>query len=102
MAGVAFFLFPFWAPALNPSAAVGETAGALGAGSGVAALEGRTSLLLFSGAVAMILLAILSEAQHGLTMHTIAMLGALVGLNTALRMIDNLLPLPGGSRPSSC
>ena len=104
LAGVAFFLFPFWAPVLSPSAqpALSAVEG-LGAGSGVsgstAAVEGRTSLLLFSAAVAMILLAILSEAQHGLTMHTIAMLGALVGLNTALRMIDNLLPLPGGFSP---
>ncbi|HMK08068.1 MAG TPA: ECF transporter S component [Anaerolineales bacterium] len=86
LAGVAFFLFPFWAP--------GSASTAIGAGT-----EGRSSLLLFSAAVAMILLAILSEAQQGLTMHTIAMLGALVGLNTALRMIDNLLPLPGGFSP---
>src|SRR3989304_4606849 len=104
LAGVAFFLFPFWAPVLSPSAqhALSAVEG-LGAGSGVsgstAAVEGRTSLLLFSAAGAMLLLAILSEAQHGLTMHTIAMLGALVGLNTALRMIDNLLPLPGGFSP---
>src|SRR3972149_8991381 len=88
LAGVAFFLFPFWAPALSTAE-----------GPGLSGTEGRTSLLLFSAAVAMILLAILSEAQHGLTMHTIAMLGALVGLNTALRMIDNLLPLPGGFSP---
>lgn len=94
--GAAFFLFPFWAPALSPSAALGAGSGGSGA---PAVVEGRTSLLLFSAAVAMILLAILSEAQHGLTTHTIAMLGALVGLNTALRMIDNLLPLPGGFSP---
>lgn len=81
---------------LSPSAALG--AGSV-AGPALSVAEGRTSLLLFSAAVAMILLAILSEAQHGLTTHTIAMLGALVGLNTALRMIDNLLPLPGGFSP---
>jgi energy-coupling factor transport system substrate-specific component len=96
LAGMAFFLFPFWAPALT--SVEGPAIGASTA-SGVSSAEGRTSLLLFSAAVAMILLAILSEAQHGLTMHTIAMLGALVGLNTALRMIDNLLPLPGGFSP---
>ncbi len=88
LAGLGFFLFPFWAPALSPSTS-------LGAGS----VEGRTSLLLFSAAMALVLLAILSEAQHGLTPHTIAMLGALIGLNTALRVIDNLLPLPGGFSP---
>jgi energy-coupling factor transport system substrate-specific component len=81
LAGLLVFLFPFWA---SPSA---EPA------------EARTSLLLFSASVAMILLAILSEAQRGLTVHTIALLGALVGLNTALRVIDNLLPLPGGFSP---
>jgi energy-coupling factor transport system substrate-specific component len=86
LAGAGFFLFPFWAPALSSA-------------EGASPIEARTSLLLFSAAVAMILLAILSEAQHGLTMHAIAMLGALVGLNTALRMIDNLLPLPGGFSP---
>src|SRR3990172_9548604 len=104
LAGVAFFLVPFWAPVLSPSAQPAlNVAEGLGTGSaaglGAGFVEGRTSLLLFSAAVAMILLAILSEAQHGLTMHTIAMLGALVGLNTALRMIDNLLPLPGGFSP---
>jgi len=112
LAGVAFFLVPFWAPVLSPSASLGAGSveglalsavegPALSAveGPALSAVEGRTSLLLFSAAVAMILLAILSEAQHGLTMHTIAMLGALVGLNTALRLIDNLLPLPGGFSP---
>ena len=88
LTGLGFFLFPFWAPALN----AGRT-------SAPAPFEGRTSLLLFSAAVALVLLAILSEAQHGLTPHTIAMLGALIGLNTALRVLDNLLPLPGGFSP---
>jgi len=80
LVGLAFFLVPFWAPVLSST-------------------EGRLSLLLFSAAVAMILLAILSEAQHALTPQTVAMLGALVGLNTALRMVDNLLPIPGGFSP---
>jgi energy-coupling factor transport system substrate-specific component len=100
LAGVAFFLFPFWAPLLSPSTPPALSgASAAVKGPDLSGAEGRTSLLLFSAAVAMILLAILSEAQHGLTMHTIAMLGALVGLNTALRLIDNLLPLPGGFSP---
>ena len=86
--GLGFFLFPFWAPVLSG-----------GRSSPPAEAEGRLSLLLFSAAVALVLLAILSEAQHGLTPHTIAMLGALIGLNTALRVIDNLLPLPGGFSP---
>lgn len=87
LAGVGFFLFPFWAPAVTGRA--GLTAPA----------EARTSLLLFSASMALILLAILTEAQQGLTIHTIAMLGALIGLNTALRVADNLLPLPGGFSP---
>ncbi len=81
VAGLVVLLFPFWA---SPNTEPGAT---------------RTSLFLFSASVAMILLAILSEAQRGLTVHTIALLGALVGLNTALRVIDNLLPLPGGFSP---
>lgn len=87
LTGVGFFLFPFWAPAVTGTS--GLTAPA----------EARTSLLLFSASMALILLAILTEAQQGLTIHTIAMLGALVGLNTALRVADNLLPLPGGFSP---
>jgi energy-coupling factor transport system substrate-specific component len=81
LAGVAAFAYPFWAPGAGDPTQV------------------RPALFLFSGALALILLALLSEAQEGLTAHTVAMLGALVGLNTALRMIDNLVPLPGGFSP---
>lgn len=87
LAGAAFFLFPFWAPSVAGHVTL------------EAAAETRTSLLLFSAAMALILLAILTEAQQGLTIHTIAMLGALIGLNTAIRLADNLLPLPGGFSP---
>ena len=81
LAGAIAFAYPFWAPAtVDPN-------------------HVRPALFLFSGAVALIVLALLSEAQEGLTAHTVAMLGALVGLNTALRMIDNLVPLPGGFSP---
>src|SRR3972149_5482794 len=81
LAGLAAFAYPFWAPAgLDPS-------------------QVRPALFLFSGSLGMILVAMLSEAQEGLTAHTVAMLGALVGLNTALRMVDNLVPLPGGFSP---
>ncbi|HET7011496.1 MAG TPA: ECF transporter S component [Anaerolineales bacterium] len=81
LAGLVAFAYPFWAPAgLDPS-------------------QMRPALFLFSGSLAMILVAMLAEAQEGLTAHTIAMLGALVGLNTALRMMDNLVPLPGGFSP---
>jgi energy-coupling factor transport system substrate-specific component len=81
LAGLAAFSYPFWAPAdLAPD-------------------QARPALVLFSGALGMILISMLAEAQEGLTAHTVAMLGALVGLNTALRMIDNLVPLPGGFSP---
>jgi energy-coupling factor transport system substrate-specific component len=62
-------------------------------------LESRTTLLLFSGSVGLILIAILGEAQTGLTAHTIAMLGTLIGLNTVLRLIETVIPLPGGFSP---
>ena len=81
LAGGLAFAYPFWAPAT------------------VDLNQVRPALFLFSGAVALIVLALLSEAQEGLTAHTVAMLGALVGLNTALRMVDNLVPLPGGFSP---
>jgi energy-coupling factor transport system substrate-specific component len=79
--GLAFFLYPFWAPTLP------------------AASQSRAVLLAFSGAASLVLLALIAEAQHGLTLHTIAILGALVGLNTVLRVIDNIVPLPGGFSP---
>jgi len=81
LVGLAFFLYPFWAPVIP------------------AASQSRAALLLFSGAAGLVLLALIAEAQQGLTLHTIALLGALVGLNTVLRVIDNIVPLPGGFSP---
>lgn len=81
LVGLAFFLYPFWAPTIP------------------AASQSRAALLLFSGAAGLVLLALIAEAQQGLTLHTIAILGALVGLNTVLRVIDNIVPLPGGFSP---
>jgi len=81
LVGFTVFLFPLWAPNLS------ETSGS------------RTALLIFSASVVLILIALISEAQMGLTPHTIAMIGTLVGLNTILRVIDTVLPLPGGFSP---
>jgi energy-coupling factor transport system substrate-specific component len=79
--GVLVFLYPFWAPS-QPS----DT-------------ESRTALLLFSGSIALILIALISEAQTGLTSHTIAMVGTLIGLNAVMRLIETVIPLPGGFSP---
>jgi energy-coupling factor transport system substrate-specific component len=79
--GLAAFLYPFWAPA-HPLAP-----------------QSRAVLLVFSGAAALILLALVAEAQQGLTVHTVAMIGTLVGLNTVVRVIDNVIPMPGGFSP---
>jgi energy-coupling factor transport system substrate-specific component len=79
--GLVVFLFPFWAPDLSASA------------------ENRTALLVFSASVVLILIALISEAQMGLTAQTIAMIGTLVGLNTILRVIETIIPLPGGFSP---
>ncbi|OGO17523.1 MAG: hypothetical protein A2Z14_00965 [Chloroflexi bacterium RBG_16_48_8] len=81
LVGLIVFLFPFWAPDLSVTA------------------ESRTALLIFSASVVLILIALISEAQTGLTPHTIAMIGTLVGLNTILRVIDTVFPLPGGFSP---
>lgn len=81
LAGLAAFLYPFWAPIrVSPS-------------------ETRMLVLVVSGAAGLILMALLGEAQAGLTAHTIAMLGTLVGLNTVLRVLDTIVPLPGGFSP---
>lgn len=81
LAALAVFLYPFWAPD-QPAVA-----------------EARLVTLASSGAAALLLLGLIGEAQAGLTAQTIAMLGTLVGLNTALRVIETLLPLPGGFSP---
>jgi energy-coupling factor transport system substrate-specific component len=81
LAGLAAFLYPFWAP---PHPQVPET---------------RLVFLAFSGAAALILIGLVAEAQAGLSAHTIAMLGTLVGLNTILRVIETVFPLPGGFSP---
>jgi energy-coupling factor transport system substrate-specific component len=81
LAGLAAFLYPFWAPT--------QTGGS----------EARLLVLAFSGAVGLILIGLVGEAQAGLTAHTVAMLGTLVGLNTVMRVIDTVIPLPGGFSP---
>lgn len=81
LAGLAVFVAPFLAP--GP----------------VQGQQARLTLLALSGAAGLLLLALLTEAQQGLTAHTVAMLGALVGLNTALRVVENVIPLPGGFSP---
>lgn len=81
LAGLAAFLYPFWAPIqVSPS-------------------ETRMLVIVASGAAGLVLLALLGEAQAGLTALTVAMLGTLVGLNTVLRVLDTIVPLPGGFSP---
>jgi energy-coupling factor transport system substrate-specific component len=79
--GLGVLLYPFWAPG---------TAGAD---------QSRAALLVLSGALAMILAALLVETQSGLTAHTVALIGTLVGLNAMIRVIETVLPLPGGFSP---
>ncbi len=79
--GLGVLLYPFWAPG----------------GSG--ADQSRAALLVLSGALAMILAALLVEAQSGLTAHTVALIGTLVGLNAMIRVVETVLPLPGGFSP---
>lgn len=79
--GLAAFLFPFWAPAnIDPS-------------------ESRLVLVMLSGAVAAIMFAMVGEAQQGATVFAVAMIGTLVGLNTSLRVIETVIPIPSGFSP---
>ncbi len=79
--GLAAFLFPFWAPAnIDPS-------------------ESRLGLVMLSGAVAAIMFAMVGEAQQGATVFAVAMIGTLVGLNTSLRVIETVIPIPSGFSP---
>jgi energy-coupling factor transport system substrate-specific component len=86
LAALAVFLFPFWAP-------VAQSAGS------ESAEPSRALLLVVTLCVILLLLGLLGEAQAGLTALTVAMLGTLVGLNTALRVAENVVPLPGGFTP---
>jgi energy-coupling factor transport system substrate-specific component len=81
LVGLAALLYPFWAPAQPPLP------------------ETRLVILVFSGGAALVLIGLVGEAQAGLTAHTIAMLGTLVGLNTILRVIETVIPMPGGFSP---
>ncbi len=81
IAGLAFYLFPFWSSARLDT------------------LESRAVLLALSGSIALVLIALVAEAQFGLTVPTVAMIGTLVGLNAALRMVETVVPLPGGFSP---
>jgi len=81
LAGLTAFLYPFWAPAQPTRHRLGPCS------------------FCSAPAAGLLLLAVMAEAQEGLTVHTVALLGALVGLNTALRVIDTLVPLPGGFSP---
>jgi energy-coupling factor transport system substrate-specific component len=81
LTGLLVLLYPFWAPA------------------GPGPDQSRAALLVLSGALALILAALLAEAQTGLTAHTVALIGTLVGLNAMIRVVDTVLPLPGGFSP---
>lgn len=89
LAALAMFLFPLWAPAspLAPAGAAGP------------AEPSRALLWVVTLCTVLLLLGLLGEAQAGLTALTVAMLGTLVGLNTALRVAENVIPLPGGFTP---
>ncbi len=65
-AGILVFLYPFWAPS-QPSDP-----------------ESRTALLLFSGSIALILIALISEAQTGMNSNLIIVVGVLVSLDSIL------------------
>lgn len=81
LAGLVVLLYPFWAPA------------------GPGHDQSRAALLVLSGALGLILAALLAEAQTGLTAQTVALIGTLVGLNAMIRVVDTVLPLPGGFSP---
>lgn len=75
------FLYPFWAPAQEQT------------------LDSRSALLFISASIVLILLALFGEAQTTLSPHAIAMIGTLLGLNAILRLIETVIPLPGGFSP---
>lgn len=85
--GVIAFLYPFWRTAL-PIAALQDRAHANDAALVLTVLV----LLCF----AVLLLEVQSQAVNT---KTVALLGVLVAINATLRLIDNILPIPGGFSP---
>ena len=85
--GVIAFLYPFWRTAL-PVAALQDRAHANDAALVLTVLV----LLCF----AVLLLEVQSQVVNT---KTVALLGVLVAINATLRLIDNVLPIPGGFSP---
>ena len=85
--GVAAFLYPFWLPTL-PATWVTNRAHA------------NDATLVLTVLVLLCFFILLLEVQsQALNTKTVALLGMLIAINASLRLLDNLLPIPGGFSP---
>lgn len=85
--GVIAFLYPFWRTAL-PIAALQDRAHA------------NDAALVLTVLVLLCFAVLLFEVQsQAVNTKTVALLGVLVAINATLRLIDNILPIPGGFSP---
>ncbi len=85
--GVAAFLYPFWLPAVQPSAQMGMA-------------HADDSPLMLALLVGVCFVALLLEVQsQAASAKIIALIGMLVAINAILRFIEAAFPLPGGFSP---
>jgi energy-coupling factor transport system substrate-specific component len=85
--GVAAFLYPFWLPSVPATALVDQA-------------HANDATLVLTVLVFLCFAVLLLEVQRqAVNTKTVALLGVLVALNSTLRYVDNILPLPGGFSP---
>lgn len=85
LVGIAAFMTPFFA-------------GALPSGDSTTSRSGESPLLL-GGLVIACLGIVFAQLSPTLNTKTIALLGVLTAINSILRLIDTIIPLPGGFSP---
>jgi energy-coupling factor transport system substrate-specific component len=85
--GLAAFLYPFWLPTMQPTAAFGMA-------------HAADAPLMTTLLVGMCVVVLLLEVQgQALSAKLIALLGVLVAINSLLRFVEVSLPGPGGFTP---
>lgn len=85
--GLLAFLYPFWLPALPPTTLPDRA-------------HADDATLLLTVLVLLCFGVLLLEVQsQAINTKTMALLGVLVAINASLRVLDNVLPLPGGFSP---
>jgi energy-coupling factor transport system substrate-specific component len=85
--GIVAFLYPFWLPTVQQTAVMGQA-------------HANDAPLMLTFLVGVCFVIILLEAQEqAVSAKLIALLGILVAINSILRFIEAVIPIPGGFSP---